>query len=387
MSHELRTPLNGILGLSESLHEEVYGPLNPQQHGAVLDVAECGRHLLSLINDILDVAKIEAGMVELEFSPCEVDQVCLSSLRLIKGPALKKRISVTLSQDGTIDKLVADERRLKQILVNLLSNAVKFTPPGGKIGLDVAGDRTRREVRFSVRDTGIGISPEDLTRLFQPFVQLDSGLNRQYEGTGLGLVLVKRLTELHGGALQIESEVGKGSCFTVVLPGIEVETHPEDVKATRRSSPINVAQSEPIHPGTAPRILIVDDNPLSIRGVKDYLVFKGYTVELIADGEIAVQRVEAIAPALIFMDIQMPRMDGLEVIRRIRRLPGLSKIPIVALTALAMPGDRDRAVEAGATEYVSKPVSLQQLHRLIQSLLSATEFSGAPVDQSSSGTL
>jgi PAS domain S-box-containing protein len=369
MSHELRTPLNGILGISESLHEEVYGPLNPRQHRAILDVEDCGRHLLDLINDILDVAKIEAGKVELELGAHEVEQVCQASHRLIKEAALKKRISVSLAIDRSLGELVADQRRLKQVLVNLLSNAVKFTPQGGKIGLDVVGDRVKREVRFTVWDTGIGISPADQTRLFQPFLQLDSGLSRHYEGTGLGLVLVKRLTEMHGGALHIESEVGKGSRFTVVLPWIENDSRSDEAEDSSQPVAVSVSCSAPHEPGATPLILIVDDNTFSVRGLKDYLVFKGYCVELAADGETAIERAEGLHPDLIFMDIQMPGMDGLEAIRRIRLVPGLSAIPIVALTALAMPGDRDRTLEAGATEYVSKPASLDQLHRLIRSLL------------------
>ncbi|MGB2608028.1 MAG: PAS domain S-box protein [Isosphaeraceae bacterium] len=369
MSHELRTPLNGILGISESLHEEVYGPSNPRQHRAILDVEDCGRHLLDLINDILDVAKIEAGKVELELGAHEVEQVCQASHRLIKEAALKKRISVSLAIDRSLGELVADQRRLKQVLVNLLSNAVKFTPQGGKIGLDVVGDRVKREVRFAVWDTGIGISPADQTRLFQPFLQLDSGLSRHYEGTGLGLVLVKRLTEMHGGALHIESEVGKGSRFTVVLPWIENDSRSDEAEDSSQPVAVSVSCSAPHEPGATPLILIVDDNTFSVRGLKDYLVFKGYCVELAADGETAIDRAEGLHPDLIFMDIQMPGMDGLEAIRRIRLVPGLSAIPIVALTALAMPGDRDRTLEAGATEYVSKPASLDQLHRLIRSLL------------------
>ena len=369
MSHELRTPLNGILGISESLHEEVYGPLNPRQHRAILDVEDCGRHLLDLINDILDVAKIEAGKVELELGSLDVEQVCQASHRLIKEAALKKQISVAVVIDRSLRQLVADQRRLKQILVNLLSNAVKFTPQGGKIGLDVVGDRVKREVRFTVWDTGIGISPADQTRLFQPFLQLDSGLSRHYEGTGLGLVLVKRLTEMHGGALHIESEVGKGSRFTVVLPWIENDSRSDEAEDSSQPVAVSVSCSAPHEPGATPLILIVDDNTFSVRGLKDYLVFKGYCVELAADGETAIERAEGLHPDLIFMDIQMPGMDGLEAIRRIRLVPGLSAIPIVALTALAMPGDRDRTLEAGATEYVSKPASLDQLHRLIRSLL------------------
>ena len=199
MSHELRTPLAGILTMSEALREGVYGPLNAAQKSAVRDTEECGRHLLTLINDILDVAKIEAGKLDLEQSVVDVHQLCQASYRLIKEPALKKSISVSLAMDSFVEHMIADNRRLKQVLVNLLCNAVKFTRQGGKVGLDVAGDRVDRQVRFTVWDTGIGISSEDLQRLFQPFIQLDSRLARQYEGTGLGLALVKRLVEFTVG--------------------------------------------------------------------------------------------------------------------------------------------------------------------------------------------
>ena len=369
MSHELRTPLNGILGISESLHEEVYGSLNPGQHRAILDVVDCGRHLLALINDILDVAKIEAGKVEIDLGSVDVEQVCQSSHRLIKETAMKKHIAVILGIDRALGQIVADERRVKQILVNLLSNAVKFTPQGGKIGLDVVGDRLRHEIRFTVWDTGIGISPEDQTRLFQPFIQLDSGLSRHYEGTGLGLVLVKRLTEKHGGVLNLESEVGKGSRVTVVLPWIEPDRGSNEAEESGQSVAESVSSNGDRESSATPLILIVDDNIFSVRGLKDYLVFKGYRVEEADDGETAIERAAVLHPDLIFMDIQMPAMDGLEAIRRIRLLPGLSATPIVALTALAMPGDRDRTLEAGASDYVSKPASLDQLHRMIRSLL------------------
>ena len=221
MSHELRTPLAGILTMSEALREGVYGSLNRGQSSAVRDIEECGRHLMTLINDILDVARVEAGKLDLEPSTVVVGQLCEAAYRLIKEPAQRRSISFSLAIDQGVHHLVVDSRRLKQILVNLLSNAVKFTPPEGRAGLDVVGDRDNGQVRFTVWDTGIGISPENLSRLFQPFVQLDSRLARQYEGTGLGLALVKRLVELHGGSVLVESQLGEGSRFTVVLPWIE----------------------------------------------------------------------------------------------------------------------------------------------------------------------
>ncbi len=218
MSHELRTPLNGILAMAESLQEQVYGPLNTGQRRATRDIEECGRHLLALINDILDIAKIEAGKIELEMHPVVAESLCRSSLRMIQEHAHKKKIDASLAVDETVDMLTADERRVKQILVNLLSNAVKFTPEHGKIGLQVEGDQLNRQVRFTVWDTGIGISADDQPRLFKPFAQLDSGLARKYEGTGLGLALVRRLTEMHGGSVSVVSRPGQGSRFTVSLP-------------------------------------------------------------------------------------------------------------------------------------------------------------------------
>ena len=211
MSHELRTPLNGILNISQGLSKQVYGTLNSRQQEAPHDVEECGRHLLSLINDILDVAKVEAGKLEVEPGLIALEPFCQATLRLVKETAQKKRLSLSLNFDESVGVLISDERRLMQILVNLLSNAVKFTPEGGEVALEVAGDRAGRQVCFAVRDTGIGISPEDLARLFQPFVQLDSRLSRLYPGTGLGLALVKRLSTLLGGHTLVDSQPGAGS--------------------------------------------------------------------------------------------------------------------------------------------------------------------------------
>jgi len=233
MSHELRTPLHAILGLSEAMQEQTYGLINENQLEALGNIAESGRHLLALINDILDLSKIEAGKLELEMAPVMVEFVCQASLRFINQMAQRKRLKVFTNLDSAVTTIQADERQLKQILVNLLSNAVKFTPEGGSIGLEVAGKVEPRQtcgardatslagqgvIHFTVWDNGIGIAPEDLERLFQPFVQLDSGLTRQYPGTGLGLALVRRLVNLHGGSISVESEPGKGSRFTVSLP-------------------------------------------------------------------------------------------------------------------------------------------------------------------------
>ncbi|WP_165228599.1 PAS domain S-box protein [Aquisphaera insulae] len=372
MSHELRTPLNGILGFAEGLAEGVYGELGDDQRRCVLDVHECGRHLLDLINDILDVAKIEAGMVELEVAEVAVGPLCESAVRFVKQAAQRKSIPVRLSIDDPVGRVVADQRRLKQVLVNLLSNAVKFTDAGGGVGLEVTYDPSRRVARFAVWDTGIGISPEGLSRLFKPFMQLDSGLDRRYSGTGLGLVLAKRLTELHGGMLEVESEPGRGSRFTIVLPWEpDVRPRPEGRETGGAEAPTGGAGT---NPGLAQtRVLIVDDDQAGVRALRDYLEVKGYAVEQAADGEAGIARARSRSPHLILMDIQMPGLDGLEAIRRLRLSPGLQDVPIIALTALAMQGDRERALKAGATDYLSKPVRLSVLQRRIHDLLAAEE--------------
>ncbi|WP_238613440.1 GAF domain-containing sensor histidine kinase [Candidatus Oscillochloris fontis] len=218
MSHELRTPLNTILGRAEILAEGIYGSLTEEQCDAMRSIVESGRHLLTLINDILDLSKIEAGKFELQLGLVDLASLCQASMHMVAQGALKKEITLHCTLDPMIDTIYADERRLKQILVNLLSNAVKFTPVGGRVELEVAIEPDLQSVLFTVIDTGIGIAEPDMVRLFQPFVQIDAGLARQHDGTGLGLVLVQRITEAHGGSVAVQSRVGEGSRFTVRLP-------------------------------------------------------------------------------------------------------------------------------------------------------------------------
>jgi len=493
MSHELRTPLNAILGLSEALQEHVYGTLNDRQSHTLHSIEESGRHLLDLINDILDLAKIGAGKLELDIEPVAIESICQASLRLIKQAAQKKRITVETRIDPTLGCLNGDARRLKQVLVNLMSNAVKFTPEGGSIGLEVTGDRARQLVQLSVWDTGIGIAEDQLSNLFQPFVQLDRRLARQYEGTGLGLALVYRMVEMHRGSITVSSELGVGSRFTVGLPwytakaesasaepilmldtpgrslirralivedspsateqitrylhefGIvantlthgadalaeAIDTQPDliildlllpdmpgwevlgQLKAEPRTQAIPVVivsvmddqQSKgspagaagylvkpfsrldvqqmlrtigdgklqsPNQPTTAqstvyqrnhapPVLLLAEDNEANITTLSDYLAARGYQVVVARNGAEAVARTREARPAIVLMDIQMPGMDGLEATRRIRADRDLPQMPIIALTALAMPGDRERCLSAGATDYLSKPIGLKGL--------------------------
>jgi signal transduction histidine kinase len=375
MSHELRTPLNAILGMSEALQEEVFGPLNERQIKSLRTIKRSGRHLLSLITDILDVSKIEAGKLELDITTTVVRDLCNSSLVFVKQQAFDKHIQLDVDIPPTVGNIAVDERRMRQVLINLLSNAVKFTPNGGHITLSV----TRQEqedsedgsswIEFAVTDTGMGIDSADQVKLFQPFVQLDSSLNRRHAGTGLGLTLVKQIVELHGGKIHLESKLHHGSCFTVHLPKICLLSDQDTCSLMPfdglASYPLQIDREIP----KASLILLAEDNEANISTFSSYLTAKGYRMILAENGQEAIDLAQSERPDLILMDIQMPNMDGLEAISQIRQNPQLIKTPIIALTALVMAGDRERCLAVGANDYLAKPVQLRQLNLKIQELL------------------
>jgi PAS domain S-box-containing protein len=376
MSHELRTPLNAILGMNEGLQDEVFGSINERQIKALQTVERSSNHLLELINDILDIAKIESGQMELDCTICAVAPLCQSSLAFIKQQALKKRIQLEIRLQLNLPNLLVDERRIRQVLINLLNNAVKFTPEGGRIALEVkqlspeSDTSPQHFLQVAVIDTGIGISAENINKLFQPFIQIDSALNRQYDGTGLGLALVKRIVELHDGRVGLTSELDVGSRFTIELPcTLDSSVSPDlsaDGKVTSQqngSFPADEATTR------SPLILIAEDNEANIGTFSSYLTAKGYRLLIATDGQEALELTKAHHPELILMDIQMPTMDGLEAIKQIRLDPDLVNIPIIALTALAMTGDREKCLKAGASEYLTKPVKLKALSQMIQTFL------------------
>jgi signal transduction histidine kinase len=370
VSHELRTPLHTILTIAEGLQEEAYGPLNQQQCRYLRTQEESGRHLLSLINDILDLSKIEVDKLSLELDIVSVNEVCQASLRLIKEQALKKRIKISAHLDPTVEMIQADQRRMKQILVNLLGNAVKFTPEGGSITLEVNGDAKQGVAQFSVQDTGIGIAKEELENIFKAFVQLDGGLNRAQKGTGLGLSLAYHLTELHNGHISVESEVGKGSRFTVSLPW-QPKRPDNSPDSDITHQPRTVREQENIigRCDSSSVILLADDQETSVEILSNLLRSQGYQTLIAHNGAEAVKQARAKSPDLILMDIQMPVMSGLEAIKAIRAAPDIATTPIIALTALAMPDDKKRCLSAGATDYLSKPVNLKKLVTAIEALL------------------
>jgi len=377
MSHELRTPLNSILGMSESLQEEILGALNDRQQMAIATIERGGQHLLELINDILDLAKIESGKLELHLEDALVQKICNDSLTFVKQLALKKNIKLVTQIPDAIIHINVDELRVRQALINLLTNAVKFTPEGGIVTLEVQikslkniDGLTDTYIDFSVSDTGIGIAEQDIHKLFHTFVQIDSALNRKYAGTGLGLSLVKRIAEVHGGKVLLESVVDEGSRFTIRLPyqynPNDYYPYFEDQASISTGSPTLTLKASS---STPQLILIVDDNDANIESTWSYLESRGYRLCKAKDGLTAIQAANTENPNLILMDIQMPVMDGLEAIKVIRTNPKLASIPIIALTALAMSGDREKCLEAGANEYLTKPVKLKNLFLTIQKLL------------------
>jgi len=372
MSHELRTPLNSILGLSEVLLEQNRGPLTEKQEQALHIIAASGKYLLSLINDVLEVSKIEAGKLELHPTVVSIQDVCESSLNFVREQAIKKSITLDfLNNNDDVFTLYADSQRLKQMLVNLLNNAVKFTPEKGNVSLEVDVNAERDQIQFIVTDNGIGIASTDLHKLFVPFTQLDSNLARQYAGTGLGLVLVYKFAELHGGSIQVESEVGKGSRFTIRLPWDETKIIKPDTNSVAKPAKI---LTEPQYLFNSQiKVLLADDHEPNTMMLSEYLQVHGYEMIIARDGLEALAKATETLPHLILMDIQMPEMDGLEAIRHLRADQRFISTPIIALTALAMTGDRELCLEAGANEYMSKPVSLKVLTAKIKELLGDKE--------------
>jgi signal transduction histidine kinase/CheY-like chemotaxis protein len=362
MSHELRTPLNSILGLSEGLLDEVYGQLNPKQKQYLKTIERSGKHLLELINDILDLAKIESGTVELHPTILSIAELCDSSLIIVKEQAQRKQIKLRSTIDASVKFVIVDERRWRQLLINLLSNAIKFTDAGGSVELRV--ESVENGLKFSVQDTGIGIPPEYMGKIFKPFIQIDGNLNRRHAGTGLGLALVKQIAELHSATVSVESEVGVGSCFTIFLPQTLscdlTDILPENTAQEVEAQPeISISDSGGV-------ILLAEDNLDNIETILEYLEHLNYRVVVANNGREVLKTVRDVRPDLILMDVQMPEMDGIETTKRLRAMPEFADLPIIMLTALSMTNDRDKCLSAGATDYVAKPYSLKSLAQKIQ---------------------
>ncbi|MCG5058767.1 MAG: response regulator [Limnoraphis sp. WC205] len=395
MSHELRTPLNSILGFSDLLKRQISGELNHRQINHVKLIEKSGQHLLQLINDILDLSKIEAGKTELNLQAVEIHRLCSECLKMIQPRADKKRLALSLELDYRLNQVLLDERRVRQIIINLLSNAVKFTPEAGSVKLSgrlAYGSQMQGDYRpdcspvnastpylcLEVQDSGIGIPENRWHLLFRPFQQVDASLTRRHEGTGLGLALTKRLAELHGGTVSFQSEVNTGSRFRVWLPLTEMRqtlTQSDEQSEPSLETLSSATLSSNSNPRNAPRILVVEDQPFNQLLVSEILELEGYQVELICEGQTMMEMINSpfvqasMLPDLILMDIQLPEVDGFELMRQLKAHSIWQSVPVVALTAMAMAGDRDRCLVAGAVAYLSKPLDVDQVLATVKSLL------------------
>ena len=356
VSHELRTPLTAIVGYSRLLLRQVHGPLTPKQTEHQEAIFRSAQRLTDLINELLDVSRLESGRVELSPVPTDARSVVDQALAVVTVAAQAKHIVVQNQLTAETPAVHADPERLQQILVNLLSNAVKFTPDGGRVG--VTAGRQKDQVWITVEDTGVGIPSDELARIWDPFYQVESTLRRRHGGSGLGLTIVRRLVELHGGIVRAESEgENRGSRFTFTVP---IATEPVRKEATPASEP----GVERILGGR--RVLIVEDerdNQDLMRTVVEDLL--GGAATVCADGERAVFEAVERPPALILLDLMLPSLSGWEVARRLRQNQRTKDVPIIAVSALARPQEREAALHAGCEGYLSKPFSPDDMARLI----------------------
>ncbi len=441
MSHELRTPLNAIIGFSELLRDGLLGALTAEQQKSIGDIYGAGRHLLTLINDVLDLSKIEAGRMTLEPAEVDVRELLDGSLFVVREKALKHGLRLALDAPEKLGEIVADPRKVKQIVFNLLSNAVKFTPDGGRVTLTarrvpasdvaraeawgrtlpLAGTPAERYLEVAVEDNGPGMAAADLQRLFIPFTQLDSGPTKHFEGTGLGLSLVRRLAELHGGAVAVRSELGKGSTFAVWLPverpaagggsvggasaptgevkgsvggasaptgevkgfvggasapttavieaQVGAEAPPTEAPPTEapptEAPPTKAPPTKPATAIPSRAALVVEDDAAAAEFIRRVLESEGLKVSLVGTAEAALAWLEQSKPDLVTLDILLPGMDGWEFLQRLEQSPRLRDVPVIVLSIVP---DEKRGLALGASAVLQKPVSRAELMEAVGGL-------------------
>jgi signal transduction histidine kinase len=362
MSHELRTPMNGVLGMLQLLETT---SLSEEQHEYAVLATQSTEHLLKVINDILDFSRIERTGLELEHIPFNLGELFTECVHSFQHAAQQSGLALELRQPEGFDgwQVLGDPTRIRQILVNLIGNALKFTERGGvriEPSCQVLDDRLIW-LTCTVTDTGIGIASDELGRMFVAFQQADSSISRRYGGTGLGLPIARNLAERMGGTLRAQSQEGKGSVFTLEMP-LALSQKPALAKDKGTPAPrTNVPASGHNH-----HVLLVEDNPVNQTVIEAMLRSLGYEVSVVGDGAQAVDSVREQRFAAVLMDCRLPVVDGYESTRRIRRLPEREALPIIALTANALLGDREACLEAGMNDYLAKPFKRTDLQQLLQ---------------------
>ncbi len=371
MSHEMRTPLNGVIGMASILLDT---PMTAEQRECAETINECGQTLLSLIDDLLDFTRIEAGKVLLESEPFRLSELLAHVRRVLQPRAGQKGLTLLCEQDVAIPSvLLGDELRLRQVLLNLAGNAVKFTAAGQvRITVSCSPPASATDLRFSVRDTGPGIALEKQQLIFEPFVQADTSTTRKFGGAGLGLAICARLVELMNGRIWVESEPGKGSTFHFTArlrPACAPLPPLEPAREAALAAVVDQRfESRPL------RVLVVEDNEVNQRLTQRLLARRGHTGVIAENGRAALDALSRGAFDLVLMDIQMPGMSGLEATAAIRQREarnGQPPIPVIALTARAMRGDRERCLEAGLDAYLTKPVDAELLYNMLDQVAQA----------------
>jgi PAS domain S-box-containing protein len=376
MSHELRSPLNAILGFAQLINSDSPPP-TPTQTASIDQILHAGWYLLELINEILDLAQIESGKLALSREPTSLAEVMLECRAMMEPQGQQRGIQMTFPQSGMPFYVDADRTRLKQVLINLLSNAIKYNQANGTVVVDYTASTPGR-LRVSVRDSGAGLSPEMLTQLFQPFNRLGRESSRE-EGTGIGLVMSKRLVELMGGTIGVASTIGSGSVFWFELNSADVPQ-----LAIEPAMPAAIALA-PAQNGVPVRTLLyVEDNPANLKLVEQLIARRPDMRLLVAtDGDLGVQLARASHPEVILMDINLPGISGIEALKILREDPATAHIPVVALSANAMPRDVEKGMQAGFFRYLTKPIRVNEfMNTLDEALEFAAEGHGQPSEHS-----
>jgi signal transduction histidine kinase/predicted ATPase/class 3 adenylate cyclase len=384
-SHELRTPLHGIMGLADSMLGAEYGPLPEDARVNLRLIVTSGRRLAGLVDDILDFSRLQKQELKLAQHPVELRAMVSLVCRTVVALALSRGIDVVNAVPPSLAPVLADEDRLQQILFNLVGNAIKFTERSGMVRVE--SEVQGKTVLIKVTDTGVGIPPDKLDVIFEAFEQVDASTKRREGGTGLGLPLAKKLVELHGSSLRVESEVGKGSTFSFALPfteGRPVQLEERTVSRVRADEdpalPADVGSeaSSAFTSPEAPRILVVDDDPVNLRVLEGYLRAFGYGVVTARSGAEALTALgQGQPPAMVLLDVMMPQMDGYETCKHIRRNWNAAKLPVIMLTAKNRIGDLELGLDAGANDYIAKPFSRQELQARMKTHLGLAQINTA----------